>query len=607
MKKVILFGAGQLGYSAFMFFGEDIIECFVDNNSDRAGKIFCGKKIISFKELLEINNDDYEIIISTIAYEIISAQLTKAGISNYKKFDYPIIYDYVSTVKSCFPKELISSTRLDVAIKYLYAKDILSAIKNTPNKSLYARLMLTSTGCTEQTFQKLKDGLDDHFNSFENLCKSIQEEGFKEEHYIPIAKNNSIHDGAHRLAVALALEKDVFVGVTGEQASPFSIPDFSWYAENGFSVHDRVRMLRGFSDLYDECGILVLFGAIKEQWDYIEAQAKKEFKVVGSVDIDLSHNFIAYEILIKEIYGNYSQDGPIANKISLLKMSPLITRVILVSNELKKLEINEFYNSITQFKLNIRDIVDYEINKESYCMIHSSSNYNEFIHLKNILLSVNNLNSIEGRISSVYHHEFLRRILFVRDYCKENNIPVEDVCVIGTCTMEVLGIKKAVDLDFIIASDLHPRILPGYPKTKARNPEMVPKHLTKGKYDMSEYPAKALMLDEMNTPIISIIPYKQTYLPAEDKMIDNDILIRNDSYYIWFYGLKFLNLDFQISKKTNRDYEKDRADLRTIELYHDFIRNFDNKKVLKEQIEAELKRRGEMEKKRNEMMGLEAN
>ena len=155
--------------------------------------------------------------------------------------------------------------------------------------------------------------------------------------------------------------------------------------------------------------------------------------------------------------------------------------------------------------------------------------------------------------------------------------------------MEVLGIKKARDFDFVVSSTLHPDIFPELQK----------------EYSTSAEKNDVIILEEnvkTGEAIISISAATEAYMPQGKALIDYDLAINNDSYHIWFYGCKFLNLEFQIAKKKYRDYEKDRVDLRTIELYYDFIRNFDNKKILKEQIEAQLKRREEIERKRKEVM-----
>jgi hypothetical protein len=374
--------------------------------------------------------------------------------------------------------------------------------------------------------------------------------------------------------------------------------NFEWFHKNGFSFEDKIKLLRGFSDLYEECGIFVLFAPIKEHWDYINTQIEKEFKTVGTVDIDLSHNFIAFEILIREIYGNYSEEGRIAEKVSFLKMSPLVVRIILVSNEKKKQPLDEFYESIVSLKFRLRDILGYdEIQKDSFCLMHSSCNYNEFVYMKNILLSVNNLKSIEERISPVYRGEFLRQCQFVKNYCQENNIPLEKVCVMRGSTTEVLGIRTSRDIDFIITSDLHPIILPDFPRTNVILNG--PVYITPS--NINEQPFKVLQVKDGQSTV-AILPDSKIHFPSESKLIDTDIIINNDEYHIMFYGLKFVNLEFVVHYKKMRGYESDRVALRLIQLYYDYINNFNDKKVLKEQIEAELKKRKEREAKTKAIM-----
>ena len=73
--------------------------------------------------------------------------------------------------------------------------------------------------------------------------------------------------------------------------------------------------------------------------------------------------------------------------------------------------------------------------------------------------------------------------------------------------------------------------------------------------------------------------------------MSDDLIINNDSFHFWFNGCKFVNLDLIRRKKMIRELEKDAADLRLIELYYDCIRYFDNKKILKEQIQNALNKR----------------
>ena len=86
-KKLILFGAGQIGKKALNYFGRENVSYFADNNESMAGKYLNGVRVISFARLLEIHAE-YEIILSMDvgASLVVSAQLEDAGISDYQTF-----------------------------------------------------------------------------------------------------------------------------------------------------------------------------------------------------------------------------------------------------------------------------------------------------------------------------------------------------------------------------------------------------------------------------------------------------------------------------------------------------------------------------------------
>lgn len=61
-EQIILFGCGGVGYEALQYFGEKLVYCFVDNNSNMVGTKKYEKEVISFDKLLEIYKDYYVII-----------------------------------------------------------------------------------------------------------------------------------------------------------------------------------------------------------------------------------------------------------------------------------------------------------------------------------------------------------------------------------------------------------------------------------------------------------------------------------------------------------------------------------------------------------------
>lgn len=84
-NKVILFGASILGEKAYEELQRDYsILYFCDNSLEKWNKNFCGCKVISPKELIKINRNDIDILITSMYWEEIAQQLTLMGIRNIK-------------------------------------------------------------------------------------------------------------------------------------------------------------------------------------------------------------------------------------------------------------------------------------------------------------------------------------------------------------------------------------------------------------------------------------------------------------------------------------------------------------------------------------------
>jgi radical SAM protein with 4Fe4S-binding SPASM domain len=98
MKRLILFGAGENGKKALEFWGAERVECYVDNNLQKVGQSYCGKKIISFEELCSIWKN-YEIMVTANCYGEIAEQLKTAGVSRFSKFMIPDITRVLSYLR----------------------------------------------------------------------------------------------------------------------------------------------------------------------------------------------------------------------------------------------------------------------------------------------------------------------------------------------------------------------------------------------------------------------------------------------------------------------------------------------------------------------------
>ena len=127
MKKIILFGIGDIGKKAIEFWGNDNVAYFVDNNKDKIGKTYCGKPVISVNELSEIWKD-YNLIITASCYGEIVEQLKEIGISNFSKFMLPNI----RSVEAYFEK--IDWNKYSSVVLYGVDEYTNTLIKKMPDK-----------------------------------------------------------------------------------------------------------------------------------------------------------------------------------------------------------------------------------------------------------------------------------------------------------------------------------------------------------------------------------------------------------------------------------------------------------------------------------------
>lgn len=570
-ESIVLYGAGNVGqcfYKQISRTSYAEVAAWVDKNYLEYQKLHY--PVSSVETIRDIEFDWIIIAIDNdqIAYEVkeiltrdFSIPEAKLVYSSGYRFVENGIYENIweekrqeVSLEEISPKQLLTINRLDLAVRYLIAKDILFGVENPANTSLYCRMILIRTGANEgkgyfSEYERI--GTSEYIDAIKKLADSMRKEGFNKEYAIPLGSNGVFLNGAHRVATALALEENIWISKYGEYAgaTDFSI---SWFYNNGFTNDDIIRILRGYGDLYEECGIMVLFAPCIELWDYLQAQIAKDVSIVGSVELDFSDNYIAFENIIHDIYEDMLwRNAYIDRKLELLKMAPLKMRVLLVSDE--GFTERDIYKTIENMKLDIRDRMRFDIDIAPV-VIHGSNTREEYNHLKQILLSVNNLRWLRRRIARNYSEDFVERLNRLKVLLQEKGISQEKTVISGSSSWEIMGLRKAVDLDFIVDRNI---------RNKYGNE-------TVSWEDDIEYVRK---------DSIEVSP---------GCVYTDEMLVNDDNYHFVFNGLKFVNMDLIARKKAFTKREKDVRDIRLYELFNDYAKNFDDKAFLKKQIENEF-------------------
>ena len=469
-SKIVIYGAGNVGKYFFSQIEQTKyaeIVAWVDQSWKQ-----CRRSGLDVLAVTEIKKIDFDFIVIAIdnartaaivrntLLEEYGVEPSKIVFSNkYRYTNYaPFRNAYEKTddkenLKEIDPRELLCSRRLDLVVRYLLAKDILNDIKNEVHLSLYARMILAHANGYEGEHyfsEYTRNGSKEFIDALKKLCESMKEKGFDKNKFVPVGNNDCSLNGSHRISTALALEEKIW---TKYYLDLKGTSDYTmkWFEENGFNTEDKVRILRGYADLYQNCGIVCFYGSSIDQWEYLQAQLSKQVSIVGSVDYDFTNNYIAFENLIRELYQDpLCRNSVIGLKLDLLKLSPLKMRIILVSDEGYK-DMN-LYETLTNAKYELRNRMFFETDLASV-VLHASDSYEEFVHIKNILLSVNNMKHLQMRVTRNYTERLITNLDRLKKYLKKKGIPKEKVLIVGATGWEIFGLRSSSDLDVVISAD----------------------------------------------------------------------------------------------------------------------------------------------------------
>lgn len=84
-KRIVIFGAGGYGKTAFEEFGEEQVAFFIDNSISKQGTTYCGKEVISPEDLARLK-EEYHVVVASIYAASMIKQLKELGVKDYSVF-----------------------------------------------------------------------------------------------------------------------------------------------------------------------------------------------------------------------------------------------------------------------------------------------------------------------------------------------------------------------------------------------------------------------------------------------------------------------------------------------------------------------------------------
>ena len=264
-SRIVLYGAGAVGYQFYnqlrtSKYCEDVK--WVDGQYEWYS--YLGLPVESPESIIA---DETDVVVIAVekesAYSSIKEVLNRLGVSaekilwkdNYCLKDAMHVCNEKNHCKEMEraeetePSTLLAENRMNVVVRYIYAKAFLEDKDFGRARELYRKLIMAENNAEEPLTNSVyayftdytqKKGLDDFEESFQKLLISMKKNGFQKEHFIPVGADGVMINGTHRLAAALALGLNVWaVKFELLQGRMFFFEyTLDWLRENGFESEE---------------------------------------------------------------------------------------------------------------------------------------------------------------------------------------------------------------------------------------------------------------------------------------------------------------------------------------------------------------------------------
>jgi hypothetical protein len=406
-------------------------------------------------------------------------------------------------------------SRFDLIAKYLYIKSADKNLQTNFFKQLYHNHLITFNSCIELPATTVgeqsiaKTNITVFMDTFNKLIENIKHNGYDERFPIPVGKNGVIINGAHRLVTSYyynVIPKTITMDETGNTGYNY---DFFLNRQGKPKLTEKYADAMALEYVKHNPSVrtMIIYPSA-----YNREIIKKIKKIINEYGYIYYHKFLMLTVegvnnLIKELYrgeewigGLFPKGWSPGGKASMCVFANGVNPVLYIS-----ICMNDV-NKSKELKEKCR--VLYNLGKHS---LHMSDYTEDTFRISSALLNKNSVHFLNNGTNNISNES--KKLL--EKYFKLDI--TEDYCLTSSLILEMYGLRKANDIDYLHKDDLK---LDGF-------------GLHSGKW-LSYYGEK------------------------------KDDIIYNPDNYFYFNGLKFVSLEVIKKMKQNRNEKKDITDLQLI-------------------------------------------
>lgn len=405
--------------------------------------------------------------------------------------------------------DFLTHSRFDLAFKLLYL-DLLDKKVNFASEAYKQHIRAFSLGKYTEPGNENKNSIEAFYNEFEKTYNNIKAHGFdKSKTLIPLSENNNILNGAHRVASAIKLNKQVDC-----VRLPISdlFYDYKFFYERNVPTEMLDAAALKFIEYANNIYIACIWPTAQGHDDEIEQVIPN---IVYRKNISLSYN--GAHNLISQIYtgehwlGSVNNDfrGSKGKLVECFKQQGPVRIVAFQAESLDK---------VLQIKEDIRQL--FNVGKHS---IHITDTKEEAVNTAQLVLNDNSIHFLNHAKPNTFQ-DFHTNLDNVKDFLASNNINSENLILDGDMILSAYGLRKANDIDFFISNK-----------------------------------SNITIHTDGFEPHDNVLKYHKK---------SNEDLIYNPTNYFYFQGLKFISLPQIFLMKSNR---KSKQDLKDCKLIKDLV------------------------------------
>ena len=339
---------------------------------------------------------------------------------------------------------LVSPRRLDTMAKYVYALHRTMGIPSAWGTHVYREHLRVWNQFREGDASG-KCSFEDYQQSFDRLLESVAETGFDETMgLLPVDRNDTIIDGAHRLAAALARRSAVRVVRFDALAANY---DHDYFKQRGLAVEVLDEMVLQYCRLDAGVRVAVLFPVARGHDEEVLRLLREQGAIVYRKAVTLTRNGRAN--LIRLLYRSepWLGDGT--------KPTPGLLHH--VNNRfVDYLPVNFVFftggdaAAHRDAKHRIRAL--FAIGNDS---IHINDSHEQTTAIAESVLNANSLHFVNAARPVVLKH-FSELFERYRNWIAREKLDAQRFCIDGSAVLSAYGLRDANDLDYLYAGSAAP-------------------------------------------------------------------------------------------------------------------------------------------------------